>query len=237
MNINSQVIHIYSYYLFENEFNPTRYLRILSNEELNEVNRLKFDKDKKVKVISRFLLRYLLSKYLRQKPEDLTFVKNSFGKISLSNSYLSKIKFNYSHSNGIILYSFALNDDIGIDIEKINLKIEFKELAIIYFSKKEIEFMGEATSQNAVVRNFYRIWTRKEALLKALGTGLINDLNFLDVIKDEVTISNLNNINLAQNRFIIQDIDVNPDYKSALAYSGPKREIIIKHLKERDIFI
>lgn len=235
MNIKPQEIHIYVYDNSVSGLNLNDCLNVLSSDEKKEIEKLKFEKDKNVKGISRFLLRVLLSKYCQQEAGNFNFAKNSFGKIYLADGYSSNIKFNYSHSERLIVFAFALNDDIGIDIEKINPNIEHTEIAQINFSTKEVNYIKKAISQREFVEKFYWIWTRKEALLKALGKGLIEDLKSVEVINDEV-ITNLNNeTDNRSDKFTITDLYITPFYKSAVAYSGSKREIVIKYLKERDI--
>lgn len=205
------------------------YLKVLSETEQNEIKRLKFDKDKNIKTISRFLLRILLSRYLNKKPEEIILVRNKFGKPELVGDQSQKIKFNYSHSDKFIIFAFILEDEIGVDIEKINLSINHTELADNNFSKHEINHLK--ISGFEIVEKFFGIWTRKEALLKAAGIGLTIDLKLIDVLHEEVEFLEKNiGTNILKN-FRIKDLSIDPAFKSAVAYSGSKREFIIQNVR------
>lgn len=104
---------------------------------------------------------------------SLQYTKNS--KPFIENS---QVDFNISHSGTQVVCAFAANCHVGIDIElksNINAK-EFKK----YFTDNEM------TIANRSIEDFYWIWTRKEAVLKAVGTGLTDRLHELNVTDDPI---------------------------------------------------
>ena len=104
---------------------------------------------------------------------DIEFVSNDFGKPSLREKF-KKIHFNLSHSCGHSVLAFSPNSQIGVDIEKIDPDFNFRLIARANFSEAENRFI-DIKEQEACIR-FYTLWTRKEALLKAVGTGIGENL-------------------------------------------------------------
>ncbi|MFW3609791.1 4'-phosphopantetheinyl transferase family protein [Staphylococcus caprae] len=103
--------------------------------------------------------------------------KNRFGKLISNN----KTKFNFSYSGRVYVIAFTEQSEIGVDIEKINYKINLNFIEYV-MTKREVDFILTAENQINYYR-FYLFWTLKEAYLKYLGMGLIDNLNELDIIK------------------------------------------------------
>lgn len=91
--------------------------------------------------------------------------------------------FNISHSGDFVICAVSKNFEIGIDIEKIKpIKIEnFKNL----LSKEEVEFIK---THKIKEKAFFDIWTKKEAVLKAIGTGIILSSWKNIVLKEDIAI-------------------------------------------------
>jgi 4'-phosphopantetheinyl transferase len=88
--------------------------------------------------------------------------------------------FNISRSKELALYCFSGRWKTGIDIEHQSGVKDIFRFSRRYFTRKENELLLKAESRELLVL-FYRIWTRKEACLKAPGWGLTKPLNYLDV--------------------------------------------------------
>jgi 4'-phosphopantetheinyl transferase len=89
----------------------------------------------------------------------------------LSSSHESVLNFNLSHSAEFILCGVFKEHLIGVDIEHYQHKLSFEQIAERFFAKEEADRVkGANVEQQPLV--FYSIWTKKEALLKALGVGL-----------------------------------------------------------------
>lgn len=82
-----------------------------------------------------------------------------------------EIKFNISHCKGLVVCGFS-DSDIGVDAEFIR---DFSPRVMErVFSEEEKEFVMSSEERN---KDFFRIWTLKEAYGKYLGTGLFSALN------------------------------------------------------------
>jgi 4'-phosphopantetheinyl transferase len=119
------------------------------------------------------LLRNLLSKWLHTPPEEINFSSNPFGKPTLQNAPFS---FNFSRSGNQLAFYFGPTEG-GIDIETIRPSASFNEIAKQHFHSNEQDFIS--TDQD-----FFTIWTRKEAVLKAMGTGLQSTINDIDTTEN-----------------------------------------------------
>lgn len=91
--------------------------------------------------------------------------------------------FNIAHSGEIAICAATTSGRVGVDIEKVQeVDVdEFKD----FFTPQEWE---QITGGRNELNNFYRFWTRKESLLKAIGKGIYVDLSWIDVCKDVVEV-------------------------------------------------
>jgi len=154
----------------------TQYYQILSNEEQTRNQRFKFEKDRKQHLITRALVRYILSEYISSTaPSDWKFTQTEHGKPEVAPDMLPfPLKFNLSHSHKMIVLAVTNNQEVGIDIELVNHLLPTHDLAKNTFSDQEYQYIK--TQSNFHTR-FYEIWTLKEAYIKACGTGLSTPLD------------------------------------------------------------
>jgi len=136
-----------------------------------------FEIDRERFIVSRGGLRIILARYLNIQPQTIVFNYNKFGKPYLRHA---KLRFNVSHSGNYILYAIAEAANVGIDVEECKRTIGFLSTAKHFLSENEYhKFLTVAPSERWLA--FYRCWTRKEAILKALGKGLFFPLHQLEV--------------------------------------------------------
>jgi len=118
---------------------------------------------------TRSLLRRLLGSTLSQPPESLQFEYGTAGKPALSPvpSHES-LFFNLSHTNEVALIAVTASAEVGVDIEHIRPVAHAAKIARRFFSPSEVAGLAEELGGE----RFFQLWTRKEATLKAQGTGL-----------------------------------------------------------------
>jgi 4'-phosphopantetheinyl transferase len=116
-------------------------------------------------------MRQLLAKYLNCPPASLSYASGEFQKPFLA---FEDLRFNLSHSNNLALLAVTRCSDIGVDVECCTAHPS--ALPIDQLSAPEQAFL-RALPAEQVREAFFTIWTRKEALLKALGLGLHGDLS------------------------------------------------------------
>ncbi len=84
---------------------------------------------------------------------------------------LAGLDFNLSHARDHVLIAIARNQPLGVDLERVDRRIEIVDLARRYFARAEADAL-EALAEAARAAAFLRLWTCKEAVLKAIGEGL-----------------------------------------------------------------
>jgi len=170
--LKSEQIHIWRARIDSAEIDVQRLEGVLAADEKTRANRFVFPRDRSAYVATRGILRQLLGKYAKVAPSDLHFEYHARGKPFLSSHSLGRsVKFNVSHSNGMAVFAFTSNSEVGIDVEMVKYDVECEEIAHRYFSREEI---AELNSLSPDLRplGFFLCWTRKEAYLKAKGEGL-----------------------------------------------------------------
>ncbi|WP_316736906.1 4'-phosphopantetheinyl transferase family protein [Pedobacter aquatilis] len=150
----------------------TEYNAILSDAELLKSSKYLHNNDKERYITSKYFLRLILAQFTEIAPTDLEFSFHNNKKPKLNG-----IEFNVSHSGNLILITIS-SKPIGVDIESINRAFDFESLLEICFHPEEIKYLS-----NNNLDTFYTFWTRKEALLKATGEGLIDNLESIDTTK------------------------------------------------------
>jgi 4'-phosphopantetheinyl transferase len=157
---------------------------ILSEDERKRADKLKVEDKKQQYIITRGALRQRLGLLTNIEPEDFVFKILEYGKPVLANNpQCAGITFNVSHSHDLALIAIAQKQNIGIDIEKINHESDHQALMTRFFSRAEqAEFQTIAEVNKA--RAFCACWSRKEAFIKAIGSGIAYGLDNFDVSVD-----------------------------------------------------
>ena len=151
----------------------SQYSCLLNEEEKTQQKRFHFEKHRHQYLITRALVRTVLSLYLNEiAPEDWQFNKNKYGKPSIANSSLtSPLYFNISHSDKLIVMAVAIVQEIGVDVEYLMRKGKILDIAERFFAPKEVQDLLALPPENRTDR-FFDLWTLGEAYIKACGAGL-----------------------------------------------------------------
>ena len=141
---------------------------------------------------ARIALRRLLSEYLQVAPAELALEYGEHGKPRLVSpgggdgaADAPPFFFNLSHSGGLALCAVGQLGEVGVDIERIRPLSYPGPLARDHFSPEERRLRSDWEIE-AARPEFFRIWARKEALLKAAGLGLSRPLDRVDTIRGEL---------------------------------------------------
>jgi 4'-phosphopantetheinyl transferase len=162
----------------------TRYADIMSAGEHARRNRFVFAKDRHRFLVTRGLLRTLLSRYAHVGPEECVFVTNGYGKPFLHHPGAAHpgLEFNVSHTNGLVAIAITLGRDVGIDVEEVSrarVDLDVRQC----FSAAEIATL-QALPQSEQRSRFFDYWTLKEAYIKARGMGLSLRLDGFSILLD-----------------------------------------------------
>eukprot|EP01047_Picozoa_sp_COSAG01_P000710 COSAG01_NODE_14_length_41020_cov_40.702133_2_plen_227_part_00 len=129
------------------------------------------------KLISELSYLYLsraIAYHLDVDISEIKFERNKYGKPFIKNNL---IYFNLSHCAKHIAFCLSFMGPVGIDIENISRSIDFLKLAKRYFHTSEFTYLSSLPSIEDLHREFYLIWTQKEAYVKAIGRGISYGLN------------------------------------------------------------
>jgi 4'-phosphopantetheinyl transferase len=153
-------------------------LPALSEEERERLGRFRSRQAGNQFAVGRGLLRALLGRYLGVPPHWLTFRQGPQGKPALADP--DALFFNASHSHGLALYAVTRLAEVGVDVEQVRPFANDLALAQRFFCSAESRALA-ALPETARVEAFFRLWTCKEAYLKACGTGLAHGLERVEM--------------------------------------------------------
>lgn len=153
--------------------------RLLSVDELARARRFVFDLHRRRFEVGRARVRQLLALYTGSEPEHLRFAYGEFGRPRLDPP-VTGLDFNVAHTLDTLVCAVSADSGIGIDVEPIATPPEADAIARRQFATGECSTFERASeSERALV--FTRCWTRKEAVIKAIGTGLSLPLQSFEV--------------------------------------------------------
>jgi 4'-phosphopantetheinyl transferase len=148
------------------------YHSFLTEEEKEKQARYIMPWHRHTSLVSRALVRCVLSRYAAVKPHEWRFDKNNYGKPGLAEEcLLLPLQFNLAHTHGMAACAVTLNGSVGVDVERWDRQRDFDRLAARYFSSYEANLLKEVP-EYAKRRLFFNIWTLKESYIKARGVGL-----------------------------------------------------------------
>lgn len=156
-------------------------LAALSVDERSRAERFKFERDARRYLSARAFLREILARCTGVPAAKLRIASGPYGKPCLPD--LPNCQFNLSHAGDLALVATSDSACVGVDVEMMRAGVDALALARSCFSAGEIDTLRglEGAQRDAA---FLRIWTRKEACLKALGTGLSMDPTTVEVGMD-----------------------------------------------------
>jgi len=154
-----------------------RFFAMLSDDEVARAERFVFERDRHRYIAARGRMREVLARLLGATPADLRFDYSSHGKPSLPLG----LHFNLSHSEALAALGVSRTHQLGVDVEHVRPLKE--DIAERFFSQAEVTAL-RALPEDEQLEAFYRCWTRKEAVVKAIGEGLSRPLDSFDVTLD-----------------------------------------------------
>lgn len=148
-------------------------LELLAPEELEQYERFKVARARRLYLAARALARSALSSYLPEvAPAEWRFKFNRHGRPEIdARAGWPPLRFNLSHTDGLVACLIAWELDAGVDVENIERRINLVGVARHSFSKLEADDVERCRGRRRRERFFY-YWTLKEAYIKARGMGL-----------------------------------------------------------------
>jgi 4'-phosphopantetheinyl transferase len=190
---------------------------LLSEEELERAKRLIFERDRNRFIVTRSMLRRICAGYTGENPNAIKFRYGIHGKPELVDA---GIHFNLSHSEDLAIYAFSSRLRVGVDIERIRPVGDAESIVRDFFSAADHEAFVkiDPSLRNAA---FFRYWTRREALLKAMALGIATPPEDL-----HVSVPN------EYGEWSVRDIAVGDGFAGALAADASEFTIVWRDVSE-----
>ena len=222
---------IHAWHLVADAGSTARVAPLLDEDERARASQFAFPKDRDLFVATRGWLRLLLGGYLGQRAERLRFAVGPNGKPALAHPS-APLYFNVSHSGTRALLVFAADRAVGVDIERVEDRTDALDLAPTVFTPHEQALLQDAPPDGRLTM-FFRLWTGKEAYLKAAGGGLSIPLqNFSVTPADDLAISGVVVLEPSLPPLSVQWLSAPSGYAAALAAEGPPWQLRVFHLSD-----
>jgi 4'-phosphopantetheinyl transferase len=198
----------------------------LNRDELARAQRFRFERDRLRFVAGRGLLRQILASYLNVAPNAVRFGYTENGKPYLQSH--PALHFNLSHAAEVLVVAVARDRQLGVDVEVLPLDVADDGVEKLVFCSAEKAAL-ERVDATERPRLFTRLWTRKEAYIKADGRGMSLRLDHIDVDTHPDGIL-LYHPELDQwtpaPGWTLQTLDTNPRYVCSLAMEQPDGHLV-----------
>jgi 4'-phosphopantetheinyl transferase len=203
----------------------------LSEEEASRARRFVFERDRDRYVAARGQLRRLLGDYLGLGPGEIVLAYGPHGKPELAAPHAgSRLQFNLSHSRDLVLYAFCPGRRVGIDVEWVRPMPDQEDFARQFFSPRERELLSMRSGSDRTAA-FFVIWTCKESLLKATGSGLTKPIDRTEVALERdgaVRLVMLDGSEAESAAWQLVTFEPAPGFRGSLAVEGSGARIVFR---------
>ena len=192
--------------------NLYKYLVQIPKFMADEITRFKNINDAKLKLASRLMVKHEL---IKAGHGDLL----TFWKVSKNGKPFIKewMPFNISHSGNWVVLSYSEHMN-GVDIEKEN-PLNCSEI-LKFFHPKEKEAVLQS---NDIIKSFYNIWVKKEAFLKTVGLGIVNNLSSYNCLEESIFYNGKS--------FYFYDFPFEDGYAKALCSDLKNENVVVKKMQ------
>jgi 4'-phosphopantetheinyl transferase len=197
------------------------YHELLDPVEQDRARRFRQKNDRERFVLGHGLLRELLGRYLKRDGSLIRLARGPFGKPFLERK---RLRFNFSDTKDAVLIGFTIAQEIGVDIETIERNVDHSAVSEHYFTRPEVAAIQ--SDANAKQR-FLDLWTRKEAVLKASGVGIMEDLRSLrvDGSRNVMVIEHEAFIKMAAPEYHVHALRLSPGHFASIATAAEVKEV------------
>ncbi len=227
LTLRKSEIHVWCCSLSQSQYIINSLTETLSEDEVKRAGRFHFENGRLNFIVARGVMRMIIARYLQSDPKDIRFRYGRQGNPALAEEMDSTLCFNVSHSRNIVLYAFAYNSKIGVDIEHISSDRTFQGIAERFFSRGEVSAIY-SLPENKQRDAFFKLWTCKEAYLKAIGTGLSFGLDKVEIditSGTDVVLASINGDTDEAAAWTVQTLNVASGYAAALVVDRHGRDI------------
>jgi 4'-phosphopantetheinyl transferase len=198
---------------------------VLSDQERTRAAAFLRTSPRRQYIVARAALRTLLGRYLDVSPSALGFALNANGKPSLQPA--SRIRFNVSHAGDMVLIAISDGVELGVDVEAHRWTNDLDSLAASILCPPDLEHWRAAAAEERTAE-FFRIWTCKEAMSKAIGCGMAMDFRSLRIRLAPGRAATLASVEPSWGRtesWFLQELNTGSGYSAAIAASASSLEV------------
>jgi len=197
------------------------YEESLSSAEQERAARFHFPVDRDRSIVARGGLRRILATYCGTRAASLAFQTGEHGKPSLADCPVP-IEFNISHAGDYVLIGITTGAECGVDIEQPRSRKSEEGIAERFFCPREVEWLRRTEI------GFVRLWTMKEAIIKAVGRGLsmpLSDVDVTDIADGQSSSITLNTSGLDSKTLWLRELNLVEGYAAAVAVVGTEHGV------------
>jgi len=146
--------------------------QLMSETERAQQARYHFADDRLRYLVTRALVRTVLSRYGRVHPAEWEFRQNPYGRpFVAAHQAPAGVHFNISHCKGLIALAVARGIEVGVDVENMLVRRPSLDIASHFLAPSEVAQL-HAIPEALQHERFFEFWTFKESYIKARGLGL-----------------------------------------------------------------
>ncbi|MBK8012486.1 MAG: 4'-phosphopantetheinyl transferase superfamily protein [Deltaproteobacteria bacterium] len=153
----------------------------LSAAERVRFERFRVEKPRAAFLLGRATLRSVLGQHLNVDGRRIELKENDYGRPELA-APETNLFFNLSHTSGLLALAVSRDHEVGIDVEYCARSTDTDAIAEHVFAVEELMELRTFKDPAARRRHFFKLWTLKEAYIKARGMGLalpLKDMAFI----------------------------------------------------------
>jgi len=152
---------------------PDLYRGLLNAAEKEQEPRFHFAADRQCYLVTRVLVRTVLSRYAAVEPQEWIFSANAYGRPEIANlaAQSAELSFNISHAHSLIVLGVTRRRALGVDVENVSARRVSLDVADRFFAPEEVVALAAVPAHWQQYR-FFEYWTFKESYIKARGMGL-----------------------------------------------------------------
>jgi 4'-phosphopantetheinyl transferase len=200
---------------------------LLAQGELARADRFVRPQDRARFAIGRAALRRALARELGRDPSALRFRYGPNGRPALAegiSEHGAPLSFNVSHSGDRMVIALGYGRVVGVDLERVKVQRDHEAIATRFFSPEEVtRWLALDPAERTPA--FYRIWTRKEAYIKAVGTGLHTPLASFCVTQSPGSARLIRSERGDAERWVLAPLRAHEGYEACLCYEGPETAV------------
>lgn len=204
---------------------PFPFEAFLSPEERARAAGYAFPRERDRFVVSRGLLRETLARFGGGTPSGQEILIDPLGKPRLGGTCgQGRLRFNVSHSGDLWACALVVGVEVGLDVEEVRAERAVESVTRRYFSAGEADRVLGLEGEDRVAA-FHRVWTRKEAWLKAKGFGITIPLDSFEVTHEA---GDARLLTAGEGQWTLRDLDLGPGFAGAVAFEGSSAEVLLR---------